>query len=210
MTTRRPVTPRDADSIMPQPRILAFAGSVRRESYNRRLIRVAAAGAEQAGGKVTLVELGDYPLPLFDQDLESEQGAPDNAVRLKQLFAAHDGLLIASPEYNGSISPLLKNVIDWVSRPGKGEPSLAVYRGKAAALMSVSPGGLGGLRGLVHVRAILGNIGVLVLPDQVAVPDAANAFADDDRLLDDQRQAKVKGLGANLVEMLRKLQSPDI
>jgi chromate reductase len=192
---------------MPVPRILAFAGSVRRESFNRRLVRIAAASAEQAGGQVTLIELSDFPLPLFDQDLEAKQDAPENATKLKQLFATHDGLLIASPEYNSSITPLLKNVIDWVSRPGDGKPSLAAYRGKVAALMSASPGGLGGLRGLVHVRAILGNIGVLVLPDQVCVSDAANAFTDDGRLKDNKRQAAVEGLGASLVEMLWKLRS---
>ena len=122
--------------------------------------------AREAGGEVTLIDLKDFPLPLFDQDLEAEQGMPENGTRLKKLFIDHDGLLIASPEYNSSFPAVLKNAIDWVSRPAPGEPSLVAFRGKVATLMSASPGAQGGLRGLVHVRSILGNIGVIVLPDQ--------------------------------------------
>ena len=190
------------------PRILAFAGSARQASFNKLLVKIAAAGAEAAGVACAVVDLRDYPLALYDEDLEAAEGLPANAARLRELFVSHQGLLIASPEYNSSITPLLKNVVDWVSRPDKGEPSLAAFRGKAAALMATSPGGLGGLCGLVHLRAILGNIGVLVLPDQVTVPDAANAFADDGQLKDAQRQAAVEGLGANLAGLLRKLQAP--
>jgi NAD(P)H-dependent FMN reductase len=188
-------------------RILAFAGSARRESFNRRLITIAANGARQAGADVTLIELHDYPLPLFDQDFEAEQGLPTNALALKKLFLDHDGLLISSPEYNSSITPLLKNTIDWVSRSSPGETSLAAYKGKAAALMAASPGRLGGLRGLVHVRSILSNIGVLVLPDQVAVSQADQAFADDGRLRDDKQHASVERLGRSLAELLLKLKS---
>jgi NAD(P)H-dependent FMN reductase len=115
---------------------------------------------------------------------------------------AHEGLLIATPEYNSSISPLLKNTIDWVSRPADGEPMLAVYRDKVAAVMSASPGGLGGLRGLVHLRSILSNMGVLVIPDQVAVTQAHSAFDDHGNLLDAKRQTSVQGLGRSVVKLV--------
>lgn len=190
---------------MSQPRILAFAGSIRQASFNQRLVRIAAEGARQAGAQVTLLDLKDYPLPIFNQDLEQEQGPPDNATQLLQLFKDHDGLLISAPEYNSSITPLLKNTIDWVSRPNGDDPGLIAYRGKVASLMSASPGGLGGLRGLVHVRAILGSIGVTVLPDQVSVSQAHQAFGEAGQLLDADKQAKVLGLGQSLAGMLRKL-----
>src|SRR5215468_10289395 len=170
------------------PRILAFAGSTRRDSFNKRLVPVAAKGARDAGAEVTLIDLKDLSLPLFDQDLEAEQGIPENGKRLKQLFINHDGLLIACPEYNSSITAVLKNAIDWVSRPAPDEPPLVAFRGKVATLMSASPGALGGLRGLVHVRSILGNIGVIVLPDQVAVPKAREAFLPDGSLADAKQQ----------------------
>jgi NAD(P)H-dependent FMN reductase len=144
-------------------------------------------------------------MPLYDGDLEAEFGLPQYAVALKELFLAHDGLLISAPEYNSSITAVLKNSIDWVSRSAEGEPPLAAFRGKVATLMSASPGGLGGLRGLVHVRAILGNIGVTVLPDQVAVSKAHEAFAEDGSLKDERQHAKVKNLGATLTETLQKL-----
>jgi len=190
---------------MSKPRILAFAGSARQESYNRRLVRIAAEGARTAGAEVSLINLKDYPLPLFDQDLEQEQGTPENATKLKQLFLDHDGLLISSPEYNSSITPLLKNTIDWVSRPAEGEAPLAAFQGKVAALMAASPGGLGGLRGLVHVRSILSSIHVLVLPDQIAVARAFEAFDDDGQLTDEKQRARVEGLGESVANMLRKL-----
>jgi len=187
------------------PRILAFAGSNRRESFNRKLVAIAAEGARQAGAEVTLIELSDYQMPLYNGDLESAEGLPAIAVELKKLFLEHDGLLLSCPEYNSSITPLLKNTIDWVSRPAPGEGSLAAYKGKVAALASASPGRLGGMRGLVHVRSILGNIGVLVLPHQVAVAEAHEAFTDDGRLKDERRHASVENLGRTLAETLAKL-----
>jgi chromate reductase len=190
---------------MTKPRILAFSGSTRTDSYNHRLVNVAAEGARAAGAEVTLLDLKEYPLPLLDQDLEQQQGIPENAVRLKRLFLDHDGLLIASPEYNSSIAPLLKNTIDWVSRPAEGEAMLAAYQNKVAAIMAASPGGLGGLRGLVHVRSILSSIGVVVLPDQTAVPRAFEVFDDNGQLIDEKQQARVQGLGASVANMLSKL-----
>ena len=185
-----------------QPRVLAFAGSTRTDSFNVKLVNIAAEGAREAEAEVTVLNLKDFPMPLFNQDLETAEGPPEQATRLKGIMLAHEGLLIASPEYNSSISPLLKNTIDWVSRPADGEPMLAVYRDKVAAVMSASPGGLGGLRGLVHLRSILSNMGVLVIPDQVAVTQAHSAFDDHGNLLDAKRQTSVQGLGRSVVKLV--------
>ncbi len=189
------------------PRILAFAGSTRAGSFNKLLLANAVRGARDAGAEVTVIDLRDHPLPLFDQDLEAAQGVPEAALGLKRLFLSHAGLLIASPEYNSSITGVLKNTIDWVSRPAPGEASLACFRGKAAAILSASPGSLGGLRGLVTLRSILGNIGVVVLPEQVAVPQAQEAFLPDGRLKDEKRRASVEGLGAALARLTSRLAS---
>jgi NAD(P)H-dependent FMN reductase len=190
-----------------QPKILAFAGSLRKDSYNKKLVQIAVAGARAAGAEVTYLDLHDLPLPVFDEDLEKDGGLPANARKLKDLFLGHHGLLISAPEYNSSITAALKNAIDWASRPVQGEPPLACFLDKVAALMSASPGALGGLRGLVHVRAILGNIHVLVLPDQVAVPRAFEAFAPDGSLKDPKQQTSVAKLGANVAAVLAKLQA---
>lgn len=190
---------------MSSPKILAFAGSTRKNSYNRKLVELAVAGARAAGATVTVVELADYPLPLMDEDLQESSGIPANAKKLKQLFLENDGLLIAAPEYNSSITPLLKNVIDWVSRSEPGESSLAAYANKTAALCSASPSGWGGLRGLVHVRSILGNIGVVVLPDQVCISRAFEAFNPDGSLKEAKQQASIEKLGATLSGVVGKL-----
>lgn len=192
---------------MTVPRILAFAGSLRKESFNKKLIQIAVAGARGAGAEVTLIDLKDYPLPIYDGDLEDATGIPENGHKLKELFLKHDGLLLACPEYNSSITGVLKNAIDWVSRPRPNEAYLNCFTGKVAALMSASPGALGGLRGLVHVRAILGNINVIVLPDQLAVPKANDAFSADGLLKDAKQQAGIEGLGKTLAEVLRKLKT---
>lgn len=189
------------------PRILAFAGSTRRGSYNKMLVKVAAAGARAAGAEVTLIDLRDLPMPLYDGDLEETEGLPPNARKLKDIFLAHDGLLIASPEYNSSISGVLKNAIDWVSRPVVNEAPLACFDNKVAAIMSASPGALGGLRGLVTVRSMLSNIKVLVLPGQVAVSRAHEAFNPDGSLKDPRQQASVEKLGEALADTIRKLRA---
>jgi NAD(P)H-dependent FMN reductase len=144
---------------------------------------------------------------LFDQDLEQRDGLPPNGRKLKDLFLAHDGLLIASPEYNSSISAVLKNTIDWVSRPAPGEAPLGCFAGKVAGLMSASVGALGGLRGLVHVRAILGNIQVLVIPEQLAVAKAEEAFNPDGTLKDSQQQKIVERIGATVATYAARLAS---
>lgn len=190
---------------MPQPKILAFAGSLRTGSFNKKLVQVAAKGARDAGAEVTYIDLRDYPLPVFDEDLEAAEGLHPNAKKLKEIFAAHQGLLISCPEYNSSISAALKNAIDWVSRPMDGEPPLGPFLNKVAVLMAASPGNYGGLRGLVTVRSLLGNIKVTVLPDQIAVARANEAFNPDGSLKDPQQQAAIMGLGATLAKILQKL-----
>ena len=186
-------------------RLLALAGSARRDSFNKRLARLAAARAREAGADVTYLDVAEYPLPLFDQDLEAE-GTPENVVKLRSLMLEHDGVIYACPEYNSSITPLLKNLIDWVSRPGDDVAPLAAFRGKTAGLVSASPGALGGLRGLGTVRSILSSIGVHVLPSQVAVGSAHAAFADDDAGLVDERLDKnLTRAMAELVAVTSKL-----
>lgn len=187
------------------PRLLAFAGSNRKESFNRKLLHAAAEAAKAAGAQVTVLELRDFPLPIVDQDLEKESGIPENAMKLKKIFIEHQGFFIASPEYNSSVTPLLKNTIDWVSRPVPNEPPLAAYQGKVATLLSASSGALGGLRGLVHLRAILGNIGVIVLPEQVAVSAAHDAFNADGTLKDPKQQSKIDGAMKKLADAVKKL-----
>lgn len=187
------------------PTVLAFAGSARKGSLNKRLVRIAARAAEEAGARVTLIDLADIPMPLYDADLESERGLPEPALRFKRLLIEHDGFLIASPEYNSSVTPLLKNAIDWASRPEPNEPALVAYRGKVAGLMGASPGRLGALRALGDLRSILQNIGVHVLPDFVATPNADEAFDERGDLKDPKQRDLIRGVAVRLVETIRRL-----
>jgi len=187
------------------PKILTFAGSARAGSLNKKLARVAANAAREAGTEVTFIDLRDFPMPLYDGDLEAAQGVPENALRLKQLFKDHHALLIASPENNASVSSLLKNTLDWISRQHGAESGLVPYHGKVAALLAASPGALGGLRGLVHLRATLQALGVLVLSEQFALGRASEAFDDQDALKDPKQQASVRALTARLIEVAMRL-----
>lgn len=187
------------------PKILAFAGSTRENSYNKKLVKIAAEGARAAGAEVTFIDLRDLPMPLFDEDLEANQGLPENARKFKDLLLAHQGFLIASPEYNGSLTAVFKNAIDWASRPQPEEQMLACFKDKVAAIMSASPGALGGLRGLTHLRTILSGIGVLVLPDQKAISKAYEAFDAEGRLKDPAQHAGVEQIGKKLATVLMKL-----
>lgn len=172
-----------------QPKILAFAGSSRIDSFNKKLVKFAVEGAKKAGAEVRYIDLLDYPMPLFNEDLEKQEGLPQKVLEFKRLLRSHQGFLISCPEYNGSITPLLKNAIDWASRSELNEKPLSCFQGKVAALLATSPGGLGGIRGLVHVRAILEGIGVLVIPEQKAIPNAYQAF-DESGQLQDEKQAQ--------------------
>ncbi len=187
------------------PKILVFAGSTRAASFNKKLAAVAAMAAEGAGANVTRLDLRDLAMPLYDGDLEAADGLPDNAQAFKDALVAHDGFLIASPEYNGLISAVLKNAIDWASRPRPDEPPLVAFRGKVAGIMAASPGGLGGLRGLVHLRQLLTNIGVLVVPDQIAIAKAGQAFAEDGALADAGQQASVAAIAERVRRTISKL-----
>ena len=190
------------------PKIVAFAGSTRTGSFNKKLIALAADAARAAGAEVTVVDIRDLALPLFDEDLESAGGLPEGAKKFKALLRESDGFLIASPEYNSSITGALKNAIDWASRTeSESEPPLVCYRGKVAALCSASPGALGGLRGLVHLRAILGNIGVIVLPDQVCISTAHEAFDEAGKLKDERKAKQVASLARGLADFLTKLKA---
>lgn len=189
------------------PKILAIAGSLRKGSFNKKLLRIAVEGAREAGAEVTLIDLKDYPMPIYDGDLEEKEGLPPNASKLKSLFLENEGILIASPEYNSSISAALKNAIDWISRPQPNEEDLIAFKKKIACLMSASPSWMGGIRGLVHLRSILGNIHVLVLPDQINITNAYQAFDSQDNLLDAKKQAQVKRLGAQLAAATSKFHS---
>ncbi|WP_174234444.1 NADPH-dependent FMN reductase [Sulfitobacter sp. SK012] len=187
------------------PKLLMFAGSARTASTNKQLAALAASMAQKADVEVTLIDLKDFGMPIYDGDLEGDAGLPENAKRLKLLFVEHDGVFIASPEYNSSFSPLLKNALDWISRPHtENEPSLWAYSGKVAALGSVAPGALGGLRGLVPLRMMLGNIGVTVVPNQVAISNGFNAF-DDAGSLKDERQSQM--LSATVEQLIATTQA---
>ncbi|MEW6278604.1 MAG: NAD(P)H-dependent oxidoreductase [Candidatus Eremiobacterota bacterium] len=186
-------------------RILAFAASNREASYNRKLIRLGAEAARAAGGDVTLLDLRDYPLPLYDGDLEAREGLPENARKLKQVFFEHQGLLLATPEYNSGYPPLLKNTLDWLSRQQEGEAPLQAFSDKVAGLMAASIGGFGGLRGLLQVRTVLSYIKVHVLHQQVTVSHAANAFDEEGRLKDPGPQKQVETLARELVRITQRL-----
>ena len=187
-------------------KILAFAGSLRKGSFNKKLIRIAVEGARSAGAEVTLIDLKEFPVPVYDGDDEAAKGLPDNAKKLKKLFLEHQALLISSPEYNSSIPGGLKNMIDWVSRAEtKEEPPLACFDKKVAAIMSASPGGLGGLRALVPLRMMLENIRVMVLPGQVAVSKADQAFDEKGALKDTKQDAAVRALAVELVRIAGKV-----
>jgi NAD(P)H-dependent FMN reductase len=184
------------------PRILAFAGSVRTASLNKKLIAAAAEVVRDAGAEVTVADLRDYPMPLYDGDLEEREGMPATASAFKRLLVESDGLLIASPEYNSSIPPLLKNAIDWASRSeGDDEIPMQAFAGKVAGLLAASPGRLGGMRGLVHLRSILANIGVTVIPDQLAVSGAAEVFDEAGNLTSDYHRKAIGRIAGELVAM---------
>jgi NAD(P)H-dependent FMN reductase len=187
------------------PKVLAFAGSVRRESFNRRLLPAAIAGASNAGAEVTHIELVDFPLPLFDQDMEARDGLPANARRLKDLFKAHSGLLLACPEYNGSITPLLKNTLDWVSRKDGAESGSVPYKSKAVGLVSASDGRWGGIRGLTQVRHTLTILGCIVLPEQYCLSAAGQAYDEAGRIKDDKVRQGAEAIGARLAGFLKSV-----
>ncbi|MFT3977674.1 MAG: NAD(P)H-dependent oxidoreductase [Sphingomonas bacterium] len=187
-------------------RIGVISGSIRQGSHNMALAALGAERVRAAGAEAEMVDLSTYDLPLYSQDLELRACPPD-ARRLKATLVACDGLLIATPEHNGTISALLKNAIDWASRPSDGESPIALtaYRGKAAGIMAASIGPFGGMRALAHLRQVLGTIQMMVVPEQLAVPLAGNAFTAEGALADPLANAILDGLAARLVDVSTRL-----
>ena len=183
------------------PSILALSGSLRRDSINQKLVEVAAEEAQSRGANVTVIRLSDYPMPLYNPD-DIDTEIPPEVHFLKQRFRQHQGLLIASPEYNGLMTAALKNALDWLSHPDEGYPRLDCFQGKSAGIMAAAPGRLGGIRGLPSLRELLSGVGVLVVPQQVAVPFAGEAFGVDRRLKASRESEMLESLVSQLLAVL--------
>lgn len=193
---------------MSTTRIMVMAGSSRRESLARRLAAASVAPLAARGAEVDLVELSDFPMPLYNGDLEAASGLPEAAVALQRRLFDCRGLLVVSPEYNGSITPLLKNTLDWCSRPNPQDTARsggAVFAGRAAAVMATSPGPMGGVRVLFHLRDILGYLGMQVIPQQLGVGQAGQAIAPEGRLTDERQQGMFEAALSALVDTARRL-----
>jgi chromate reductase, NAD(P)H dehydrogenase (quinone) len=188
---------------MSNPKILVIPGSPRTGSHNAKLAALAAKELALAEAEVVRISLEDYPLPLFDADLAADAGPPQAAVQLKRLFMAHQGIFISSPEYSASVTPLVKNTIDWISRVReRGEPTYAAFKGRVFALGAATSGGGGGLRSLMALRQILElGCGALVIPEQIMVPRAEQAFDDMDNLKDETLAASLKTVARRLVTL---------
>ena len=192
---------------MSAPKILVIPGSLRTGSHNARLAALATKELALAEAEVTRISLADYPLPLFDADLAADSGLPAAAVQLKRMVMAHQGVFITSPEYSASVTPLLKNTIDWISRGGgggrdRGEPNYTVFKGRVFAIGAASGGSGGGMRSLMALRQILElGCGALVIPEQVSVPRSEQAFDDMDNLKDEVLAAALKTAVRRLVEL---------
>ena len=192
---------------MPVPKILVFAGSIRSGSHNARLAALAAKELALTGADVTRISLQDYPLPIYDGDDEVRSGVPANAHNLKRMMAAHQGVFIASPEYNASITPLLKNTIDWISRVReRSEPPLAVFKDRAFALGGASDSPHGALRSLMALRQVLElGCGALVIPEQITVFRASDAFDEMDNLKEERAAASLKRVAQRLADAAREM-----
>ncbi len=191
----------------PKPKILVFAGSAREASLNKKLARAAAKAIDDNGGEATFIDLRDYPMPIYEGDLEAREGMPPFARKLRELFVSHPAFLIVSPENNGTIPSLLKNAIDWLSRDVDGRSGLEPYRGKVIALMSASPGAFGGVVCLTHLRHSLSKLLAHVIADQFPLPKADQAFADDGSLVQAWQQKSVLTVVRQLIETTSRLNS---
>jgi chromate reductase, NAD(P)H dehydrogenase (quinone) len=179
-------------------KILVFAGSTRANSLHKKLALAASAELRSLGLETTIVNLRDFPMPMYDGDVETEAGLPANSKAFRELVRSHDALAIASPEYNGSFPAVIKNTIDWISRPEAGQPPLTVFHGKKAILLSTSPGPGAGKRGLRHLRELLEMIGVQVLPAQVTIPKGTAAFGPSGELLRDEDRQSLRAAAEEL------------
>jgi NAD(P)H-dependent FMN reductase len=191
-------------------RLLCFAGSTREGSYNKKLARLAKAIASANGVEAVFVDLTDYPMPLYNGDLEAQDGPPLKAREFKALLGEYQGVFISSPEYNSSVTPLLKNTLDWVTRVrAKGENGLEVYRSRVFAISGAAPGYYGAMRSLLHLRQILElGVGATVIPQQLALPRAGDAFEADGSLKDEAQQKQLAGVVESLVVAARKFAAP--
>lgn len=186
------------------PKIIAIAGSYRENSYNKRVLAIAADGAREAGAEVTVIDLRDYPMPVYDADMQDGGAFDEHAFRLQDVFNENDGFLISSPEYNGGIPGGFKNAIDWVSRSNDKYKMYEPIKGKTAALITASPGQFGGLRCLAHLRGVLTIMGVHVLPAEIAVPFVGQKFDGDGAEMNDEKMRSILvGHGANLVKAIK-------
>jgi chromate reductase, NAD(P)H dehydrogenase (quinone) len=192
---------------MAAPKILVLAGSTRTGSHNARLAGLAAKALVHANAEVTTLSLADYPMPIYDGDLEAQGGPPVNAGKLARQFCAHHGVFITSPEYNASLTPLLKNTIDWISRVREGNaPPLAAFKGRAFAIGAASNGSYGGMRSLIALRHVLElGCGALVIPEQIAVRQASQAFDHAGNLRDEQSANLFRLVLARLIELAQRL-----
>jgi NAD(P)H-dependent FMN reductase len=191
------------------PKILAFAGSLRRDSHNKKVVRIAAEGAQKAGAEVTFLDFKELPMPIYDADLQEESGFDENAASFQQILLAHDGLLISTPEYNGSLPAVLKNAFDWASRVNGDLKLGAAFNGKVAAIMSASPGSFGGVRCLGHLRDVLSVMGVHVLPQEFAISSVHEAIDENGFHKNSKMQGLLEQHGANVAEIARKLKAND-
>ncbi|MBT5137089.1 MAG: NAD(P)H-dependent oxidoreductase [Phycisphaerae bacterium] len=190
---------------MSSPKVLAFAGSTRKESVNKRLARIALQAAKKAGAETTFVDLQDFNIPLYCDDLVAKEGIPEGVLQFKQLLNSHNGFFIASPEYNGSLTGVLKNAIDWATIKADGEERMSCWNGKIAGLVSASPGGLGGIRGLHHLRTILAGIGTFVLPNHLAVGNSTENLQNEKQITDEKLQLQLESLTHEMVRVIRAL-----
>jgi NAD(P)H-dependent FMN reductase len=190
---------------MSVPKLLAFAGSLREASFNRKVVAVAAEGARAAGAEVTVVDFRDMPMPIYDGDLEAKEGLPGAARAFKRMLIEHHGVLVATPEYNSQFPALLKNALDWASRREGDEKPLVAFNGKVAGVMSASPGALAGLRGQSLLRAQLAYLGMVVVPDRVGVGRAHEAFDESGAMKDSAQQRLLEELGEKTARFVQRL-----
>lgn len=185
-----------------KPKIIAFSGSTRKGSYNKKVVKNAVLFLEESGAEVTLIDLKEYLLPIYDGDLEKDSGIPAKAVKLKKLFKEHNGLFISTPEYNGYFSGVLKNTIDWISRPMEGEKKFEPFLNKVAAITAASPGKFGGIRVLPHLRQLLTNLKVLVIPEQIGFAKASNLFDKEDKFIENENAKRLRSICRKLVRTI--------
>ena len=189
---------------MSAPKILAFAGSIRKNSYNKRLAKVALHAAELAGAETTFIDLFDYQMPLYCEDYEADHGKPDSVLAFQEMLKSHNGFLIASPEYNSSLTGILKNAIDWSTRPSDGEHWDTCWRGKIAGVLCAASG-LGGRCGLYHLKTILGTYGTIVLPKHMIVGLCKKNLTNDNCIDDPSMQNQVESISVELIRVIRGL-----